>query len=305
MRKSNLLIVTLITGCAQINEKIEKNAIEEFRKGTYSSEIIATKVVAAEDLETLLKTKVSTKEERNEIQGRLLTNSEVNCGEFIDKTHMGRAALNVVLGTYANAASTAAAIVSGRAGQNLAGVSSVLGYYGNTFNQEVYSGILMPSLTGEIMSRREEMDGQIRVRQTKSLSEYPYQIAIMDAIRFHNLCSIPVALVRLINKKDSAKQIDYSAAIENIDSEIEKQKALLKSSELALSSSDENKLREQIMDLTKRREILSTSLLQTIKASTNTDDETPPPATKSDSVSETSQAATAPSTTPISIVPSQ
>ncbi|MDU9414423.1 hypothetical protein [Pseudomonas sp. zfem005] len=297
MRTLILLAPILISGCTIIEEKMEKNAFDEYRKMSSSPDIVSQEAAKPQDLQELLKKDITSSTERNKIQGQLLANSEINCGIFIEKTHMGRAAQNLMIGTYSNIASTAAAIVSGRAGQNLAGASSVLGYYQNNLNQEFYSGILAPTLTGEIMSRREELSEQIYERQKLSIDKYPYQTAIMDAVRYHNLCSIPVALVRLINKKDATKQLDYNAAIDNIDNEIQKQSQLLKSTELSLSDSEKKKLRDQIMDLTKRREILATSLLQ----------KTTPPLSENPAPSTTTKPNAVPSDTtkPVNIAPTE
>lgn len=59
------------------------------------------------------------------MQSRLLAKSDINCNKFFEAVDSQRASTNIVLGFWSTATATAAAIVAGRAGQNLAGVSAV------------------------------------------------------------------------------------------------------------------------------------------------------------------------------------
>ncbi|OEC32937.1 hypothetical protein SAMN05216600_12941 [Pseudomonas cuatrocienegasensis] len=262
MQKLIVVAFFLLSGCQAVTDKINEHNMDMVRSSTQSSELVTAKTAEAEDFDTLLDAPIADKAERNKAQSKLLAKSEVNCSRFIEETHFKRAITTFGYSTYSNIASTAAAIVSGRAGQNLAGVSSVLGFMGDTLNQEMYSGILMPALTREISDQRTAMFKDITARQAKEITDYPYPLAVMDAIRYHNLCSIPFALVGLVNKTNTVQQVDYSAAISNMDSEIEKQSALLKDAALGLSPSERTAVRQQILDLTKRREILTVSLPQ-------------------------------------------
>lgn len=262
MRALIVVAVFLLSGCQAVTDKINEHNMSVLRSNTQSSELVTAKPAEAVDFDKLLDAPIANKAERNKAQSKLLAKSEVSCSKFIEETHFKRAITSFGFSTYSNIASTAAAIVSGRAGQNLAGVSSVLGFMGDTLNQEMYSGILMPALTREISDQRTAMFKDITARQVKDITDYPYPLAVMDAIRYHNLCSIPFALVNLVNKTNTVPQVDYSAAISNLDTEIEKQSALLKDATLGLSPSQRTAVRQQILDLTKRREILTVSLPQ-------------------------------------------
>lgn len=262
MRALIVVAVFSLSGCKAVTDKINEHSMSVLRSNTQSSDLVTVKPAEAEDFDKLLEASIANKAERNKAQSKLLAKSEVNCSKFIEDTHFKRAFTSFGFSTYSNIASTAAAIVSGRAGQNLAGVSSVLGFMGDTLNQEMYSGILMPALTREISDQRTAMFKDITARQAKDITDYPYPLAVMDAIRYHNLCSIPFALVNLVNKTNTVPQVDYSAAISNLDTEIEKQSALLKDATLGLSPSQRTAVRQQILDLTKRREILTVSLPQ-------------------------------------------
>lgn len=260
MRTIAVFFAVTLSGCNSIEEKIEKHQLNLIRGNAQSSDVIVVEKVEPKSFDAIMDMQIVDKAQRNNEQSKLLAKSEVNCSAFIEKTHFSRAMTTFGLGLYSNIASTAAAIVSGRAGQNLAGVSSVFGFMSDSLNQEMYSGILMPALTREISDRRTAMFKEITDRQSKELDVYPYPLAIMDAIRYHNLCSIPFALVGLINKTNAVQQLDYSAQINNLDGEINKQAALLKDNSLGLSSAEKNTLRQQIMDLTKRRELMTLSL---------------------------------------------
>jgi len=259
MKTSILLSALTLTGCSMLADFQEKQ-IDTVRGSVQSSDVISIENVKPENFQDLIEESVDSRTVRNEKQSQLLVKSEINCSKFIKSAHFNRAAMNIGLGIYSNIASTAAAIVSGRAGQNLAGLSSVLGYTGDTINQELYNGVLMPALLREISESRKNMLAEINSLQRQEIDTYPYPLALMDAIQYHNLCSIPVALMGLVNKTSVVQQLDYSAEITSIDSEIDKQTALLKDSTIGLSKVEQETLRRQIMDLTKRRELMMLSL---------------------------------------------
>jgi len=260
MRAIILITCALLTACETFDP--QEHAYQNVKSLGEPVDIITSNDLEPVDLRKLLSLDVTTERERNRQQSILLARSQSQCAEFISRLHYTRASMNTSLSTYSNITSTAAAIVSGRAGQNLAGMSSVFGFYNNTVNQEFYGGLLMPAITEEIFTSRSEAYSEIIELQKKSLTEYPNPMAILDAIKYHDMCSVPYALVGLTNQAADQKYInDSTSAIASIDNEINKQKELL-SSNLGLSKPQQNELKKNIMELTKRREILSISTPQ-------------------------------------------
>ncbi|WPN61727.1 hypothetical protein QMK47_19520 [Pseudomonas sp. P9_35] len=268
MRAGLLLSAILLSGCTTTEKFFEAFKQQNLANQGYSSRLITPESTAPTSIEELLKKGEDSSRSENEQrkirnfeQSKLLAKSEVNCNYFVESIHNQRAARNISFGTMTTIASTAAAIVAGRAGQNLAGTAAVLSSTNNSINQEMYQGILMPAITKEILQTRKDLYAKIATRQQDDISAYPYPLAIVDAIAYHNLCSIPFALVGLVNKAEAAptSAIDNSAAILSIDNEINRIKNLLNDSSLGFSSEEKSTLSKQILALNERRNLFVTA----------------------------------------------
>lgn len=250
-----------LTGCSyhEIKENFEQQ--KEASKGR-SSRIVDLSTVKPESLDTLLKNESTGSEERkttrNKVQSDLLIKSEINCSHFIEGTHNYRAATNLTFGTLTTIASTAAAIVSGNAAQNLAGSAAVLSATSNSVNHEFYSGILMPALTKEIIDSRKQRLNEIKLDQKKPETEYPHAVAVIDALQYHNLCSIPFALVQLVNKTTAIPSTDaVSGAVAALNSEIKAKEYFIANEAIDFSAKQKEELRNQMLELIKRRDFIS------------------------------------------------
>ncbi|WHS60463.1 hypothetical protein [Pseudomonas sp. G2-4] len=268
MRAVLLLSAILLSGCTTTEKFFEAFKQQNLANQGYSSRLITPESTAPTSIEDLLekgdnssKSEDEQRKVRNFEQSKLLAKSEVNCNYFVESIHNQRAARNISFGTMTTIASTAAAIVAGRAGQNLAGAAAILSSTNNSINQEMYQGILMPAITKEILQTRKDLYAKIATRQQDDISAYPYPLAIVDAIAYHNLCSIPFALVGLVNKAETAptSTIDNSAAILSIDNEMNRIKNLLNDSSLSFSPAEKSTLSKQILALNERRNLFVTS----------------------------------------------
>lgn len=210
------------------------------------------------NLDTLMKKEITNKEDRNKIQAEVIFLSKLKCNNFMSLVNKTRVTNNIFFGNTSTGFATAAAVISGSTSQGLAGVSAISNSLKSSLNEELFSSILTPHIIKEIKNNRDLAYTNISNNQTKELKDYPYYSALADAINYHELCSIPIALSSLLNRvdKQSYTQINYEKLIENIDQEIQKKKDLLSDKSLSLSNSQREEINKQILKLSDKREIL-------------------------------------------------
>jgi len=198
------------------------------------------------------------KVERNAAVMKLVGLSELSCGQFISQLYSRRAVTNVWYTSLTTAASAAAAIVGGRAAQNLAGVSAVSNQARSSINSEIYGGELIPTLSSEILKiRKTQLDLILRGVGTE-LSEYPPELAMSDVLRYHELCSVPIAMSSILKKANtgSSGAPDITSALSNLDNAIAKEQKLITDIGVDLSPADKLKIQQRILGLSEQRSLL-------------------------------------------------
>lgn len=196
---------------------------------------------------------------RDKEQLKLLTTSDIYCGDFISSIYGRRAVTNVWYSAVTTATAAAAAIVGGRAAQNLAGTSAVTNEMRSSINNEMYGGELIPTVAKEIGGLRKTALTKIKQLQTKPLSEYSGAAAVGDAIAYHELCSIPIAISSILNRANQrygVSTLDLDGSVKRLDAAIASNKALLADPNIASDANKKKELSDGILELTQQRNSL-------------------------------------------------
>ena len=197
-----------------------------------------------------------TKETRNAAQFRLLAQSDMYCGDFISSIYGRRAVTNVWYSTITTTTAAAAAIVGGRAAQNLAGASAVSNEMRGSINNEMYGGELVPTVAKEIVAMRKSELARISQQQTKPVDQYGITAALSDAISYHELCSIPIAVSSILaraNSKVSESKVDLTTVLKTIDDAVVREKSRLSDKTNLPNASASSRIKIKINDLLDRR----------------------------------------------------
>ncbi|MGX9559463.1 hypothetical protein [Pseudomonas sp. CFBP 5750] len=258
MKRIIIPIALVLSGCTIPSPKQYSTAINELKlvQSGRSNDIIDEESLEAESLKTLFDQTDLGLENRNKVLSRLMAKSDINCNKFIEAVDSKRANTNVALGFWSTATATAAAIVAGRAGQNLAGISAVTSATAQSINDELFSGILMPNIVKEIKTSRETLRARISTKFQESATTYTYHMAVSDAIYYHNLCSITVALSALVNKaseQDASRLTTKEEMLGSIDTELQRIQNSILSNDLGLSATQKDGLRSELVKLSQRR----------------------------------------------------
>lgn len=220
--------------------------------------IIEVSEVEIEETDDILKRIVDSSTRNNE-QLKLLAISDVYCGDFISSIYGRRAVTNVWYSTITTATAAAAAIVGGRAAQNLAGTSAVTNEMRSSINNEMYGGELIPTVAKEIQGMRKAEITRITSLQSKGLDVYSGSAAVADAIGYHEMCSIPIAISKILsraNEKYGVKTLDLDSSIQRLDSAIAANKTLLNDSNFSSDPEKKKELATAILQLTEQKNML-------------------------------------------------
>lgn len=196
------------------------------------------------------------KQKRNAAQFRLLAQSDIYCGDFISSIYGRRATTNVWYSTITTATAAAAAIVGGRAAQNLAGTSAVTNEMRGSINNEMYGGELVPTVAKEIISMRKAELAQIIQMQKKPVEDYGATAALADAISYHELCSIPIAVSSILaraNTRSSESTVDLAGLLNVVDEAITHEKNRLSDKAIVPDAAETVRIKNRINDLSDRR----------------------------------------------------
>ncbi len=220
--------------------------------------IMEVSEVKVEETEVILG-RIKNSTDRNAEQLKLLAISDIYCGDFISSIYGRRAVTNVWYSTITTATAAAAAIVGGRAAQNLAGTSAVTNEMRSSINNEMYGGELIPTVAKEIQSMRKTEITRIAGLQASDINQYSASAAVADAIGYHEMCSIPIAISRILsraNKKSGTQTLDLDSSIKRLDSAIAANNALLNDSNFSSDPLKKKTLTDAILDLTEKRNAL-------------------------------------------------
>ena len=214
--------------------------------------------VKIEETGDILK-RINSTSTRNVEQLKLLAMSDIYCGDFISSIYGRRAVTNVWYSTITTATAAAAAIVGGRAAQNLAGTSAVTNEMRSSINNEMYGGELIPTVAKEIQGMRKAEITRINSWQAKGIDLYSGSAAVSDAIGYHEMCSIPIAISRILsraNEKYGVETLDLDSSVKKIDDAITANKTLLNDQNFSSDPLKKKELTTAILELTERRNAL-------------------------------------------------
>lgn len=132
---------------------------------------------------------------RNDLQDRLIAASNQRCGTYLriltsskSETQMGWGGLVTLLSGAASVvtpASTAKALAAG---------STVSSAYLNMYNEAYFNNLSLSVISSGITKQREGILQQISQQRTKTLTDYPVNRAIADALVYHSACNIITGL---------------------------------------------------------------------------------------------------------------
>ena len=134
---------------------------------------------------------IDQKKRRNRLQERMLAASEQRCGVYTKYLKSLDSRTNFFLGSITTAVAGAGAIVTGAsAARALAGVAGIFSGVRAEFNEDYFASLTIQVITDGYHSKRRATYKNIRRKQSKSISSYPVEAAIRDAIQFNNECSL-------------------------------------------------------------------------------------------------------------------
>ncbi|QLG92929.1 hypothetical protein HZF02_13535 [Pseudomonas yamanorum] len=204
-------------------------------------------------------TSAEIKAKRNSAQFELLAQSDIYCGDFISSIYGRRAVTNVWYSAVTTATAAAAAIVGGRAAQNLAGTSAVTNEMRGSINNEMYGGELIPTVAKEIVTLRKAELNRILKEQIKPPENYGAAAALADVIGYHELCSIPIAISSILtraNARAGEGKLDLDASVQMIDRAIAIERERLNDKVIVPDAAEKLRIRSKVADLADRRSTL-------------------------------------------------
>jgi hypothetical protein len=128
---------------------------------------------------------------RTRIQQRLITASNQNCGAFAQTLYGTQATVNAVFGSAATIFGGAGSIVTGvETARLLSGLSAITNGVRAEINEDYFRHQWVEALVKAIETDRSRLLDAMALRQTDSISKYPVEAAIADAIGYNNACSV-------------------------------------------------------------------------------------------------------------------
>jgi len=141
------------------------------------------------------KNPIDQKIRRNRIQERILSASVQRCGEYKNFLKQFDAGSNTFLGSLTTTLAGAGAIfTSVSTVRALSGSAAIISGVQSEFNENYFSGKTIQMLTHGFDSKRDELYERMLINSNQSLSRYPVEAAIKDAIVYHASCSLITGL---------------------------------------------------------------------------------------------------------------
>lgn len=141
------------------------------------------------------KNPIDQKRRRNSIQERILSASVQRCGEYKNFLKQFESGTNFFLGSMTTAVAGAGAIFTGLdTVRALSGTAAIISGVRAEFNEDYFSNQTVQVLTNGFESKRDELYEKILNRRNQSITRYPVEAAIKDAIEYHASCSLIAGL---------------------------------------------------------------------------------------------------------------
>ena len=141
------------------------------------------------------KNPIDQKRRRNSIQERILSASVQRCGEYKNFLKQFDSGTNFFLGSLTTAIAGAGAIFTSLdTVRALSGTAAIISGVRSEFNEDYFSNQTVHVLTNGFESKRDEFYEKILNRRNQSITQYPVEAAIKDAIEYHAGCSLVAGL---------------------------------------------------------------------------------------------------------------
>lgn len=128
---------------------------------------------------------------RYRVQQRLMGASDMNCGIFTQRIYGIQATGNFALGSIATGVGGAGAIVTQvNTARLLSGLSAITSGVRAELNEDFFRKQWIEALVKSIENERNRLRTDIEARSAKTISEYPVEAAVADAIRYNDACSL-------------------------------------------------------------------------------------------------------------------
>jgi hypothetical protein len=128
---------------------------------------------------------------RNRLQSRLIAASDTNCAIFAENLYGVQATGNAILGTTATALGGAGAIVTHvDTARLLSGLAGITTGTRAELNQDYFRNLWVEALLKAIETDRDQRRSDMTAKWGETVSSYPVETAIADAIRYNSACSL-------------------------------------------------------------------------------------------------------------------
>jgi hypothetical protein len=166
---------------------------------------------------------------RNELQAYIMRKSETPCRTHLTSIHTNAAVFNVATGFLTSALAGAAAIVTGQTASNiLAGGAALSNSTRSLVNEEVYQRQIAAAVITEIEENRKTEKTTLEAKRTQSTTLYTVDDAILDAARYHEMCSFydgMASLAKKAGKSERSRDDLVGATMTKLRQEYDKDKA--------------------------------------------------------------------------------
>lgn len=132
---------------------------------------------------------------RNDLQDRIIAASNQRCGTFLRVLVSSKSQTQMGWGAFATLLSGAASVATpASAARALAAGSTVSNAYLSLYNEAYFNNLTVNVISAGISKQREGLLQYMTVERAKSLSNYPVNRAIADALTYHSACNIITGL---------------------------------------------------------------------------------------------------------------
>jgi hypothetical protein len=133
----------------------------------------------------------SQEDRRNRLQQRLVAASDTNCAIFAENLYATQASTNALFGSAATALGGAGAIVTGvDTARLLAGMSGIATGLRAEVNEDYFRNLWVEALVKAIETDRDQRRVDMTEHAALSISKYPVEAAIAEALRYNGACSL-------------------------------------------------------------------------------------------------------------------
>lgn len=151
---------------------------------------------------------------RNDLQDRIIAASNQRCGTFLRILTSSKSQTQMGWGGLATLLSGAASVTNpASAAKILAAGSTVSNSFLNLYNEAYFNNLTVSVISSGIAKYREGILTQITDQRQGTLSDYPVNRAIADALTYHSACNIITGLEAAATATKSASTVSVAPAI--------------------------------------------------------------------------------------------